>query len=106
VSVAGTVVHRSLSPLPERTVSGFIWQSTSWTLEPDGFHATQAAPVEQFSHQLRGAVHERDDGSDFVARYDYGDIDFLGGAHGIDGASGELLRTHSSRNTRAFMAWF
>ena len=31
-SVAGTVVNQSLSPLPERTVSGFIWKSMSWTL--------------------------------------------------------------------------
>jgi len=52
--------------------------------EPDGFHDTQAAPVEQCGHQLGGPVHERDDGGDFFAGHDHGDVDLLVGAHSID----------------------
>jgi hypothetical protein len=40
---------------------------------------------------LRGAVHERDDGRDFCARHGHGDIDFLGGAHGVDTALQRLV---------------
>jgi hypothetical protein len=31
-----------------------------------------------------GAVHAREDGGDFVAGHDHGDVDLLVGAHGID----------------------
>lgn len=59
--------------------------------EPDGFHNAQAAAVQHFRHQLRGAAHERQDGGDFVARHHDGDVDFLGGAHGIDTVLQRLL---------------
>jgi hypothetical protein len=52
--------------------------------EPDGFHNPQAAAVEQFGHQLRGALHECEDGSDFVPGHDHGDVDLLVGAHGVN----------------------
>ena len=33
---------------------------------------------------MGGAVHAREDGGDFVAGHDHGDVDLLVGAHGID----------------------
>jgi hypothetical protein len=53
---------------------------------PDGFHDAQAAPVEQFGHQLGGAIHQREDGGDFFAGHDHRDVDVLVGTHGIDAA--------------------
>jgi hypothetical protein len=52
--------------------------------EPDGFHDPQAAPVEKFGNQLGGSDQQRDDGGDFFACHDHGDVDLLVGAHGID----------------------
>jgi hypothetical protein len=54
--------------------------------EPDRFHDTQPAPVEELGDPLGGAVHEREHSGDFCAGHDRGDGDLLGGAHGIDTA--------------------
>lgn len=51
--------------------------------EADGLHVPQAAPVEQFSHYLGGSFHEREDGGNFFAGHDHGDVAPPVGAHGI-----------------------
>ncbi len=59
--------------------------------DPDGFHDAQAATVEQFGNQLGGSVQQRDDGGDFFACHDNGDVDLLVGAHGIDAALHDVV---------------
>ena len=61
--------------------------------EPDRFHDTQPAPVEELGDQLGGAIHEREHGGDFFAGHHHGDGDLLVGAHGIDTARSAWLRT-------------
>ena len=52
--------------------------------EPDGFYDTQPAPVEELGDYLGGSVHEREDGGDFFARHDHGDVELLVNANSID----------------------
>jgi hypothetical protein len=52
--------------------------------KPDRFHDAQATPVEKFGNQWGGSIQQRDDGGDFFACHDHGDVDLLVGAHGID----------------------
>lgn len=52
--------------------------------EPDRFHDAQPAAVEELGDHLGGSVHERDNGGDFFACHDNGDVDLLVGANGID----------------------
>jgi len=59
--------------------------------EPDGLHNPQAAPVEQFRHQLRGPLHEREDRGNLFTGHHDGDVDFLVGAHGVNAAIQRLL---------------
>jgi hypothetical protein len=51
--------------------------------EPDGFHDTETAAVEQFGHQLDGVLRRRGDRGDFFAVMTTGTLTLLS-AHGID----------------------
>ena len=75
--------------------------------EPDRFHDTQPAPVEELGDHLGGAVHEREYGGDFFAGHDHGDGDLLDGAHGIDTARHRMAEAAlGETHHRAFIAWF
>jgi hypothetical protein len=52
--------------------------------EPDRFDDAPAAPVGKFGNQWGGSIHERDDGGDFFACHDHGNVDLLVDAPGID----------------------
>jgi hypothetical protein len=42
--------------------------------------------------RLGGSVHEREDGGDFCAGHDYGDVDLLVGANGMDAALQRMVK--------------
>jgi hypothetical protein len=54
--------------------------------EPDHCHEAQPSPLEARGHQLRGSVHERDDGDNCFAYHDHKDVDLPVGARGLEAA--------------------
>lgn len=52
--------------------------------QPDGFHDPQPAPVEELGHQLAGAVHQRQDGGDFLPGHHDGHVELFAGPNRVD----------------------
>ena len=67
LAAAGSIVTRSLSPLPERTVIWLRAKSTSFTRRRRAFQQPQAGAVEQQGHEAGRAVERVEDGLHLVA---------------------------------------
>ena len=81
MTIPGSIVTRSLSPLPPRTT---IWVGGEVNVldpEPAAFEHAKARAVEQAGHEVRHAIEPLKHGADLIAGEDDGEAFGALGAH-------------------------